>query len=75
MEEKSSMNKQDLSEQSTSTMSEGEKFLMELKAKGYSTDRVGQGFVMHLPQPKRETQGTPPENISTNQKQQKNTEI
>ena len=41
MEEKSSMNKQDQSEQSTSTMSEGEKFLMRLKAKGYSTDRVG----------------------------------
>ena len=56
------------------TMSEGEKFLMRLKAKGYSTDRIGQGFVMHLPKPKRETQGTQPGNTSTSQKPQTNTE-
>lgn len=74
MEEKSSMKKQEQSEQSTSTTPEGGTLLERLKAKGYSTDKIGQGFVMHLPKPKRETQGTQPGNISTSQKQQPNTE-
>ena len=38
----------------TLTISEGEKFWEELQKKGYSTDRIGQGFVIHLPQPKRD---------------------
>ena len=58
MEDKSTANQKVQSEANTSAMSEGEKFLMELKAQGYSTDMIGQGFVMHLPRPKRETQGT-----------------
>jgi hypothetical protein len=69
------MKKQGQSEVNTSTMSEGEKFLMELKAKGYITDMIGQGFVMHLPRPKRETQGKQAGNTTTNPNQQKNTEI
>jgi len=46
--------KNDQSEANTSTMSEGEKFWEELQNLPYSTDRVGQGFVIHLPQPKRD---------------------
>jgi hypothetical protein len=34
-------------------LSAGELFLIELKAKGYKEDRVGQGFVMHIPHPSR----------------------
>ena len=75
MKDKSSMKKQVQSEANTSTMSEGEKFLMELEAQGYSTDMIGQGFVMHLPRPKRETQDTQAGNNSANQKQQKKTGI
>jgi hypothetical protein len=75
MKDKSSMKKQGQSEANTSTMSEGEKLLMRLEAQGYSTDMIGQGFVMHLPRPKRETQVTQAGSTLTNQKQQKNTEI
>ncbi len=75
MEEKLIANQQGQLEANTSTMSEGEKFLMELEAQGYSTDMIGQGFVMHLPRPKRETQDTQAGNNSANQKQQKKTGI
>jgi len=75
MEDKSTANQQGQSEANTSTMSEGEKLLMRLEAQGYSTDMIGQGFVMHLPRPKRETQVTQAGSTLTNQKQQKNTEI
>lgn len=34
-------------------LSAGELFWIELKAKGYNEDRVGQGFVMHIPHPSR----------------------
>jgi hypothetical protein len=74
MKDKSSMKKQVQSEANTSTMSEGEKLLMRLEAQGYSTDMIGQGFVMHLPRPKRETQNTQAGNTTTNPNQQKNTE-
>jgi len=70
MEDKSTANQKEQSEANTSAMSEGEKFLMELKAQGYSTER----FVMHLPRPKRETQNTQAGNTTTNPNQQKNTE-
>jgi hypothetical protein len=75
MKDKLSMKKQVQSEAITSTMSEGEKLLMRLEAQGYSTDMIGQGFVMHLPRPKRETQGKQAGNTTTNPNQQKNTEI
>ncbi len=75
MKDKSSMKKQGQSEANTSTMSEGEKLSMRLEAQGYSTDMIGQGFVMHLPRPKRETQGKQAGNTTTNPNQQKNTEI
>jgi hypothetical protein len=58
MEDKSTANQQGQSEANTSTTPEGGTLLQRLKAKGYNTDKVGQGFVMHLPRPKRETQGT-----------------
>jgi hypothetical protein len=36
-----------------STMSEEKTLSQRLKKKGYSTDKIGQGFVIHIPQPQR----------------------
>ena len=46
--------KKEQSEANTSTTPERKTLSQRIKEMGYSTDRIGQGFVMHLPQPKRE---------------------
>ena len=74
MKDKSSMKKQVQSEANTSTMQREGTLSQRLEAQGYITDMIGQGFVMHLPRPKRETQNTQAGNTTTNPNQQKNTE-
>ena len=73
--DKLSMKKQVQSEANTSTIQREGTLSQRLEAQGYSTDMIGQGFVMHLPRPKRETQGKQAGNTTTNPNQQKNTEI
>ena len=68
------MKKQVQSEANTSTMQREGTLSQRLEAQGYITDMIGQGFVMHLPRPKRETQNTQAGNTTTNPNQQKNTE-
>ena len=46
--------KNDQSEAKTLTTIKSETLSQTLKNLPYSTDRVGQGFVIHLPQPKRD---------------------
>ncbi len=46
--------KNELAETQKSTISAGEKFSEELKNLPYSTDKIGQGFVIHIPQPQRD---------------------
>jgi hypothetical protein len=37
-----------------STISEEKTLSQRLKEKGYSTEKIGQGFVIHIPQPQRD---------------------
>ena len=46
--------KNELTSNQKSTMSAGEKFWERLKNLPYSTDKIGQGFVIHIPQPHRD---------------------
>jgi hypothetical protein len=46
--------KNEQSEVNNSRQSAGEKLWEELKNLPYSTDRIGQGFVIHIPQPQRD---------------------
>ena len=46
--------KNELAETQKSTMSEEKTLTQRLKKKGYSTDKIGQGFVIHIPQPQRD---------------------
>jgi len=50
-------------EANTLTTAKEETLSQRLKNLPYSTDRIGKGFVMHLPQPKRETKDTQRGNI------------
>jgi hypothetical protein len=45
--------KNELHTKQKSTMSEGEKFWERLKKLPYSTDKIGQGFVIHISNPKK----------------------
>ncbi len=46
--------KNELPTNQKSTMSAGEKLSERLKNLPYSTDKIGQGFVIHIPQPQRD---------------------
>jgi len=46
--------KNELPSNQKSTMSAGEKFWEELQNVPYSTDKIGQGFVIHIPNPIRD---------------------
>jgi hypothetical protein len=45
--------KNELPTNQKSAMSEEKTLSQRLKRKGYSTDKIGQGFVIHIPQPQR----------------------
>lgn len=46
--------KNELPTNQKSTMLEEKTLSQRLKRKGYSTDKIGQGFVIHIPQPQRD---------------------